>query len=130
MKVHYVVFGILFFLAFQRVAAAQSGNPSWEEGLHWMVGPGAAVLAGLLMSVGFEYWPKFQALEARGKVAVYFLLCLGVTMGGTALAVATDVWGSWGDLQGTWWPAFWAGVAASGVGTIFHAWAPSPLKKG
>jgi hypothetical protein len=110
------------------VAAQTPGQPTWEESLHWLVGPGAAVLAGLVISVLSEYWPKFQTMEAKYKVAVYFFLCVVTALGATSLAVGTGVWGDWNDVQGTWWPGLWAGIAASGIGTLFHAWVPSPLR--
>jgi hypothetical protein len=111
------------------LAAAQApGQPTFEEALRWVVGPGSAVLAGLAISVLSEYWAEFQALEAKYKVAVYFVLCLGATFGATALAVASGIWGDWGDVANTWWPALWNGIAASGIGTLFHAWVPSPLR--
>lgn len=109
--------------------AAQHGQPTWEEALHYVVGPGAAILAGLFISVLIEYWPAFQSLEEKYKVGVYVVLCVVFALGGTALAIATHVWGDWGDIQTTWWPALWAGFAASGIGTLFHAWVPSPLRK-
>lgn len=124
-----LIIGLYLWAASALVALAQApGQPTWEESLRWLVGPGAAVLAGLIISVASEYWPKFQGLEARYKVAVYFGLCLLATFTATALAVATGVWGAWGDIRGTWWPALWAGIAASGIGTLFHAWVPSPLR--
>jgi hypothetical protein len=110
-------------------AFAQHSNPTWEEALHYVVGPGAAVLAGLFISVLIEYWAAFQSLEERYKVAVYVILCVVFALIAQALAIATHIWGSWGDIQTTWWPAVWAGFAASGIGRLFHAWVPSPLHK-
>lgn len=126
-----VAFVLLFWLSLGQIAvAAQApGQPTFDEALRWLVGPGAAVLAGLIISVVAEYWAAFQTLDAKYKVAVYFVLCLLATFGGTALAVATGSWGDWNDIRGTWWPALWQGIAASGVGTLFHAWVPSPLRK-
>lgn len=122
-------FSLLLLALLVPVALAQTpGQPTWEEGLRWLVGPGAAVLAGLIISVLSEYWSKFQMLEKKWKVAIYFGLCLMATFSGTALAIATGVWGAWNDIQNTWWPAFWAGIAASGVGTLFHAWVPEPFR--
>lgn len=121
----------LSWLLLSGVAFAQSptpGQPSWSDALHFMVGPGAAVLAGLIISFLSEYWPKFQAMEAKKKVLVYIGLCIVSSVLGTALAVATGVWGEWLDIQTTWWPAIWAGLAASGIGTLFHAWVPERFK--
>lgn len=122
-----ILLALLVIVAVTPVVAAQ--QPTWEEALHFAVGPGAAVLAGLVISVVVEYWTAFQALDQKWKVAIYFGLCIGFALGGQALAIATGVWGSWGDVQGTWWPALWAGIAASGIGTLFHAWVPSPLRR-
>lgn len=124
-----VLWMLLSLVLVSPVLAAQHGQPTWEEMLHFLVGPGAGVLAGILMSVAIEYWPAFQALERKWKVAVYFGLCVVVALVAQAMAVATHVWGSWGDVQTTWWPALWAGISASGLGTLFHAWVPSPLRK-
>ena len=132
MRVRLAIIGLLTLLlglvvASPALAAVQ--QPTLESALHFLVGPGAAVLAGLFISVGMEYWPAFQRLEQKWKVAVYFVLCVGIALGAQAVAIATQIWGSWGDFQTTWWPALWAGIAASGIGTFFHAWAPSPLRK-
>jgi hypothetical protein len=108
--------------------AAQRFQPTWEEALHFVVGPGAAVLAGLIISVLIEYWARFQALEHKWKVLIYISLCVVLALLGQAAAIATHIWGSWNDVQTTWWPALWAGFAASGIGTLFHAWVPSPLR--
>jgi hypothetical protein len=125
-----IVFCLFSLIILSLPVFAQSpGQPSFDEALRWIVGPGAAVLAGLLISVVAEYWAGFQALDAKYKVLVYFGLCLLATFGGTALAVATGAWGAWGDVRETWWPALWQGISASGVGTLFHAWVPSPLRK-
>jgi MFS family permease len=125
-----VAFVLLFWLSLSQVVVAQSpSQPTYEQALRWVVGPGAAVLAGLAISVLSEYWSKFQSLEAKYKVAVYFGLCLVATFTATALAVASGLWGAWNDIQNTWWPALWNGIAASGIGTLFHAWVPSPLRK-
>ncbi len=125
-----VAFVLLFWLSLSQVVMAQApGQPTFEQALRWVVGPGAAVLAGLAISVLSEYWTKFQGLEAKYKVAVYFGLCLVGTFTATALAVASGLWGAWNDIPNTWWPALWNGIAASGIGTLFHAWVPSPLRK-
>lgn len=121
--------GFLFLWLSPVVLAQGPGQVTWEESLHWVVGPGAAVLAGLIISVLSEYWRNFQELDAKYKVVVYFGLCLLATLTATALAIVTEVWGAWGDIRGTWWPAIWAGIAASGIGTLFHAWAPEPLSR-
>jgi ABC-type microcin C transport system permease subunit YejE len=126
-----LVLSSLYWLFLGQVAAAQSptpGQPSWSDALHFMVGPGAAVLAGLIISFLSEYWAKFQALGAKKKVLVYIGLCIVSSVLGTALAVSTGVWGAWFDIQTTWWPAVWAGLAASGIGTLFHAWVPERFK--
>ena len=133
MRVRLAIIGLVALLGLvvvsPAVAAVQQQQPTLESALHFLVGPGAAVLAGLLISVGMEYWPVFQRLEQKWKVAVYFGLCVGIALGAQAVAIATQIWGSWGDFQTTWWPALWAGIAASGIGTFFHAWVPSPLRK-
>lgn len=103
--------------------------PSWSEALHLMVGPFAAVVAGVVINIAIEYSRRFQALEEKYKVAVYVGLCLIVPLLATAAAVATHVWGSWGDVAGTWWPAIWAGLAAAGFGRLWHAWKPERLKQ-
>jgi hypothetical protein len=127
-----VSFWMVLWLVLAGAAFAQSptpGGPSWSDALHFMVGPGAAALAGLIISFLSEYWTKFQTLEAKKKVLAYIGLCVFSALLGTALAVATGVWGAWLDIQTTWWPAIWAGLAASGIGTLFHAWVPEPLKQ-
>lgn len=103
--------------------------PTWNEALKFAAGPGAAVIAGIVISVLIEYVGGFQALEEKYKVAVYVLLCLAVPVGATALAVLTNEWGAWGDVATTWWPAVYAGLTGAGIGTLFHAWAPAPLRK-
>lgn len=133
MRVKLALVGLLvavfLIIASPALAAAQHGQPTWEEALHYVVGPGAAILAGLVISVLIEYWPAFQATEEKHKVAIYVVLCVVFALVAQALAIATQIWGSWGDVQTTWWPALWAGFAASGIGTLFHAWVPSPLRK-
>jgi hypothetical protein len=103
--------------------------PSWSEALHFLAGAGAAVAAGVIISVLIEYLPRFQALEQKVKVAVYVGLCVLIPLIATALAIATQTWGSWGDVAGTWWPAVYEGLAAAGFGTLFHAWKPDILRK-
>jgi hypothetical protein len=127
-----VSFWVLLWLVLAGAAFAQSptpGGPSWSDALHFLAGPGAAVVAGMVISIVAESWIECQALEQKYKVAIYFGLCVSASLLGTLLAVATNVWGAWNDVQGTWWPALWNGVAASGIGTLFHAWVPSPLRK-
>lgn len=103
--------------------------PTWSEALRFAVGPGAAVLAGIFISILIEYWPAFQALSEKLKVLVYVGLCLVVPVLATVLAISTGEWGTWGDISGTWWPSVWAGLSAAGFGTLFHAWVPSPLRQ-
>ena len=103
--------------------------PSWSEALRFLVGPGAAIASGVIISVAIEYWPAFQALSQKTKVLVYVGLCILVPLVATAAAVATQTWGAWGDVAGTWWPAAWAGFSAAGIGTLFHAWKPSALRQ-
>ncbi len=87
--------------------------PSWSEALHFLVGPGAAVASGVIISFVIEYVPRFQALAQKTKVLVYVGLCIAVPLVATAAAVATQKWGSWPDVAGTWWPAVWAGFSES-----------------
>ena len=102
---------------------------SWEQALAFAKGPGAAVIAGVLISILVEYWAWFQAQAEKNKVAVYVALCVAVPLVATALSILTGVGGAWGDVPTTWWPAVYSGLMASGIGTLFHAWAPSPLRK-
>lgn len=102
---------------------------TWPEALQFAIGPGGAVIAGVLISILAEYWPAFQALGQKYKVAVYVGLCLLVPVGATALGILTAEFGQWGDIGGTWWPAIYSGIGAAGIGTLFHAWAPTPLRK-
>jgi hypothetical protein len=101
---------------------------TWQEALQFMNGSGAAVIAGVLISVLIEYWAGFQALEQKHKVLVYVALCLFIPALAAVLSIATGVGGAWGDVAGTWWPAAYNGLMAAGIGTLFHAWAPSPLR--
>lgn len=103
--------------------------PTWNQALTFAIGPGAAVIAGIVISILIEYWPWFQGLSEKMKVLVFVLLCLVVPVLATVLAIATGEFGMWGDVAGTWWPAIWSGLSAAGFGTLFHAWAPSPLRK-
>jgi Na+-translocating ferredoxin:NAD+ oxidoreductase RnfE subunit len=101
---------------------------TWQEALAWANGAGAAVIAGLFIAIVAEYWSAFQALAEKYKVGVYVVLCLVVPLVATALSIATGEGGEWGDVAGTWWPAFYNGLAAAGIGTLFHAWVPVPLR--
>jgi len=101
---------------------------TWEQALNFAMGPGGAVIAGVLISVGIEFIPPFQALAEKWKAAVYVGLCLAVPLVAQALAIATNVGGAWGDLPTTWWPALWAGLSAAGVGGLWHAWKPARLR--
>ena len=103
--------------------------PTWSEALHFMIGPGAAVVAGVVISLLVEYWPWFQRLGQKYKVLVYVGLCVLVPLTATALAIATRTFGQWGDVATTWWPATWAGFSAAGFGTLFHAWKPSAARR-
>jgi len=105
-------------------------NPTWTEALQFAAGPGAAVIAGIIISVLVEYWNWFQARQQKSKVAVYVGLCVAVPLASTALAIATGEWGSWGDIGGTWWPAVYAGLAGAGLGNLFHAYKPNSLRNG
>ena len=102
--------------------------PTWEEALFWANGPGTPVIDGLIISVLIEYWPAFQAMKQKNKVLVYIGLCLLVPLVATVLGIATHVYGDWGDVRTTWWFAIRSGLTAASLGTLFHAWAPSPLR--
>lgn len=104
-------------------------TPSWTEALEFATGPGAAAIAGIIISALIEYWRWFQLLGQKYKVAVYVGLCLIVPLMATVLAILTGEWGAWGDVAGTWWPAVWSGLSAAGLGTLFHAWKPSSVRK-
>jgi len=103
--------------------------PTWSEALHFAIGPGAAVLAGIIISLLVEYWPWFQRLAQKYKVAVYVGLCVAVPLVATTLAIATRTFGQWGDVATTWWPAVFQGFSAAGIGTLFHAWKPSEIRR-
>ncbi len=93
---------------------------SWSEFLQWASSPGINVIVGALLSVLIEYAPKYNDLEPKWKRLVFFGLSMVVPVGATALAVATGEWGTWGDFQGTWWPAIVAGATAGAAGTVAH----------
>jgi len=101
---------------------------TWEQALQWAATGGVAAIAGLIISVLIEYWPAFQALQAKAMVAIYIILCLIIPMIAMSLGVVTGV-GEWGSFGDTWWPAIQNGLGAASLGTLFHAWAPSPLRK-
>jgi len=103
-------------------------NPTWPEALQFAIGPGAAVVAGVIISVLIEYWSWFQHRRQKTKVAVYVGLCVAVPLVATALSILTGVSGAWADVAGTWWPAVWSGLSAAGFGTLFHAWKPSAIR--
>ena len=103
-------------------------NPSWPDALNFAIGPGAAVIAGVVISVLVEYWTWFQHRQQKTKVAVFVGLCVAVPLGATALGILTGVFGPWGDVAGTWWPAFYSGFSAAGIGTLFHAWKPAVIR--
>ncbi len=90
----------------------------WSEFLKYGSGPGVAVIVGVLLSEVATYSPGFNALAARWKRVVFFLLCLAVPMLASVLGVATAGWpGTW---AATYWPAVVAGGLAFGSGTLVH----------
>jgi hypothetical protein len=93
---------------------------SWGDFLRYAASPGIAVIVGVVISVGVEYWPAYDQLLPKWKRLVFFGLSLAVPLMATALAVATGEWGAWADLRGTWWPALVAGFVAGGTGTLYH----------
>jgi len=93
---------------------------SWSEFLKYAASPGIAVIVGVVLSVVVEYIPSYELLEPKWKRAVFVILCFVVPLTATALAIATGVWGAWGDFQETWWPAITAAFAATASGTIMH----------
>jgi hypothetical protein len=101
---------------------------TWDQALGFAMGPGAAIIAGVLISIGVEYSARFQALGSKWKVAVFTGLCVAVPLAAQALSIATGVGGAWGDLPTTWWPAAWSGLSAAGVGGLWHAWKPARLR--
>lgn len=102
---------------------------TWGEFLHLLVGPTAATVAGLLISLIIEYWPKFQAVvEPKFKTAIFFGLCMLIPLLATAMGIATGEFGAWGDWQTTWWPALVSGWAAAGIGSLVHQWKPDKFK--
>ena len=101
---------------------------AWNQALGFAMGPGAAVVAGVLISVAVEYSARFRALAGKWKVAVFTGLCLVVPVAAQAFSIATGVGGAWGDLPTTWWPAVWSGLSAAGIGGLWHAWKPARLR--
>ena len=95
---------------------------SWSEFLQYAAGPGIAVIVGAVLSVVIEYVPGYAGLDAKLKRLVFFGLSMSVPLAATALAVATGVWGTWGDWATTWWPALVAGCAAGSAGTLVHTY--------
>jgi len=93
---------------------------TWGEFLQWASSPGINAIVGAIISVGTEYIPGYDTLEAKWKRLVFFALSMVVPVGATALAVLTGEWGAWGDFQGTWWPAIVAGFTAGSAGTLVH----------
>ena len=103
---------------------------SWSEFLQYAASPGIAAIVGAILSVVVEYLPEYDNLEPKWKRLVFFGLCMVVPLAATALAIATGEWGAWGDVATTWWPAVYAGLTGAGFGSLFHAWAPEPLRRG
>ncbi len=101
---------------------------TFVQALEYARGPGIAVIAGLIISILVEYWPKFQAIPAKSRVLVYILLCLLVPLATTAVGIATGAFGAWTDITTTWWPAIAAGATAAGIGTLFHAYTPENVR--
>jgi len=93
---------------------------TWSEFLQWASSPGINAIVGAVLSVVVEYLPKYDTLEPKWKRLVFFVLCLVVPLGATALAILTGEWGAWGDWANTWWPAIVAGFTAASAGTLIH----------
>ena len=97
---------------------------SFVDGLKSAAGPGAAVIAGVIIALLIEWIPAFQAVSSKHKRLVYTVLCFLIPFIATVIAIVTHTFGSWGDIDTTWWPVVISGLAASGIGQLVHAYAP------
>ena len=92
---------------------------SWSNFLEYAQGPGISVIVGILLSFAVEYWPAYQAFEAKYKRLVFAGLSFVVPLLG-AVASAASGFAVWGDFSGHWWPALVAGAAAFFGGQVAH----------
>ena len=91
----------------------------WSVFLEYLQGPGISVAVGILLSFVVEYWPKYQALDAKWKRLVFAGLSLVVPLAGAVGSAASGL-AQWGDFPGHWWPALVAGAGAFFGGQMAH----------
>jgi len=91
---------------------------SFADFLRFLMGEGAKVAVGVVLSWLVELWPEYQSLGARWKRLVFAALCFGVPL---CAALLMALFGyaapSWENL---FWPAIVAGFLAFSGGTIAH----------
>ena len=91
----------------------------WSDFLIFLQGPGISVVVGVVLSFVVEYWPAYEALEAKWKRLVFFGLCLFVPVLGGILSCVSNL-AAWADFAGHWWPVLVAGWGAFFSGSMAH----------
>jgi hypothetical protein len=102
------------------VAAQADGEvPTFDAWLQQVSGPLVSAVVGVVLSWIVEFVPAYESLAPRHKRLVYFGLCMVVPVAAACLraTLGTMAW-SFDPLV---WHAMWAGTAAGGVRTLFHA---------
>jgi hypothetical protein len=91
---------------------------TWDEALKWAINPGIPAIAGVILAVLGEYWPRYQELVPKFKRLAFGAVCLVVPLVIAVLGVLTAGWAL--DWETTFWPALYAGGAAIVSGTAMH----------
>ena len=91
---------------------------SWQEALEYAQGPGVAIIVAFLLSWAVEYWPWYEAQNAKTKRLLFLGFSIGVPVVASTLSAASGYQG-WG-FEETWWPALQSGFAGFTAGTIMH----------
>lgn len=114
---------LLSLAALWSLAAAQDPDldslRNWEAFLTWLTEPSGVTLgAGVILSVLFEYVPRYDQLSKKLKRVVFAGACVFVPVAAAVLGMLTLGWTpSW--IQ-TFWPAIVTGVFVFGTGTMAH----------
>ena len=92
--------------------------PSFDEWLEGVSGPFLGTVLAVLLSWVTEFFPRYNEMEKRVKMAVYLVECLVISAGAAALrGILGYVEWSFDPLI---WHALWSAFAQFGMGAFVH----------
>jgi hypothetical protein len=122
---------LLLIAAATPVVAYQAGDngpiPSFDSWLAGVSGPLLGTFLAALLSWVTEFFPGYDDLSKRVKMAIYLGGCLAVSVGAALLRGALE-YVEW-SFDPLIWHAIWNAFAQFGIGAFVHEFVPARTKE-